>query len=231
MNYDSVKSWISDGMPWNSFILGDCMEGMEAMKDKSADLAIVDPPYGIGADFNAYRNGIKCKSNGFKEHKFKKWDNEKVDHNYFNELNRISKDYILFGANYYPQFLIPSMCWIFWYKEQLNFSFSDGEFIATSFNKKARIFRYARGNESGFSPKNDAPNIHPTQKPIALYKWLLKNYAKPEFKIIDTHAGSCSSVIAFLEFGCQWIAFEIDKDYYEAASKRIENYKFQLKLF
>jgi site-specific DNA-methyltransferase (adenine-specific) len=73
--------------------------------------------------------------------------------------------------------------------------------------------------------------IHPTQKPVRLYKWLLHNYAKPDFKIIDTHAGSCSSVIAFLDFGCDWIAFEIDKDYYEAANKRIENHKMQLKLF
>jgi len=209
----------------------DCMEGMKDFPDKYFDLAIVDPPYGLNMDLNAFKNGINCLANRFKKHKFGNWDNSTPDRIYFNEIERISNNQIFCGANYYPQFLKPSMCWIFWYKEQPNFSFSDGEFIYTSLNKKARIFKYARGNESGFSPKgNDMPNIHPTQKPVALYKWLLKNYAKPDYKIIDTHAGSCSSVIAFEDFGCQWIAFEIDKDYYEAALKRIENYKLQMKI-
>ena len=119
---------------------------------------------------------------------------------------------------------------IVWDKDNSG-NFADCELAWTSFKTAVRLFRYRWNGLLQENMANKEVRIHPTQKPIALYKWLLKNYAKPEFKIIDTHAGSCSSVIAFLEFGCQWIAFEIDKDYYEAANKRIENYKLQLKLF
>src|SRR5690606_27354334 len=103
----------------------------------------------------------------------------------------------------------PSMGWVFWYKMQDNFSFSDGEFLFTSFQKKARIFKYARGNESGFSPMgNAAPNIHPTQKPVALYRYLLKLYAKRGDLILDTHVGSASSLVACKELGFDYVGFE-----------------------
>jgi len=114
---------------------------------------------------------------------------------------------------------------------QDNFSFSDGEFAFSSFQNKARIFKYARGNESGFSPKgNQMPNIHPTQKPVALYKWLLKNYAKPGDKIIDTHLGSQSSRIACYDGGFDFWGWEIDPDYFRDGCKRFENHKAQMKL-
>ena len=109
--------------------------------------------------------------------------------------------------------------------------YADCELAWTSFNSAVRQLRYRWSGMLQENMKNKENRIHPTQKPVALYKWILNKYAKPTDKIIDTHAGSCSSVIAFLDFGCDWIAFEIDKDYYKDALKRIENYKAQLKLF
>jgi site-specific DNA-methyltransferase (adenine-specific) len=204
----------------------DCMEGMKDFPDKFFDLAIVDPPYNVGASdgmFGAgpgrgYRPDLKHYTN----------HDETPGQNYFNEIFRISKNQIIWGSNYYPQYLYHSGA-IIWYKKEHG-PLSDAEIAFQSFSKIVSVYKH---NWSGFvkeSSDKDIIRIHPNQKPIALYKWLLKNYAKPDFKIIDTHAGSCSSVIAFEDFGCQWIAFEIDKDYYQSALKRIENHKLQLKL-
>lgn len=208
------------------------MEGMKDFPDKFFDLAIVDPPYGIGISKNELFRGNKpCKEwqgrHKTRKYKIKEWDNQVPTKEYFNELKRISKDQILWGANHYIS-LIPynSSCWIVWDKKVTDYS-ADCELAWTSFKTAVRKFEYLW---NGYKKQIPEIRFHPTQKPIALYKWLLKNYAKPDFKIIDTHAGSCSSVIAFLEFGCQWIAFEIDKDYYQSALKRIENHKAQLKL-
>jgi len=212
-------------------IHGDCMDYMKDLSDNAFDLAIVDPPYGLNMDKNAFKNGINCKIHGFKMHKNGKWDKKIPSKEYFNKLFSISKNQIIFGANYFTQYLPPTMAWVFWYKMQDNFSFSDGEFIFTSFQTKARIFKYARGNDSGFSPKGESsPNIHPTQKPVQLYKWLLKKYATPDMKIIDTHLGSGSSAIAAYDFGCSFVGIEIDKEYYDAAVNRFNEYKRQLKI-
>ena len=192
------------------------MEGMKAFPDNYFDLAIVDPPYGIG-------NFTKSD----RKHLYKDYDwNESVpNQDYFAELERVSAKQIIWGANYYNCFNGERGA-IIWDKEQpWTDSMSRCEIASKSFQKKVdyvNIRHYGNVGES---------NFHPCGKPARLYKWLLKQYATPEQKIIDTHAGSCSSVIAFLDFGCDWIAFEIDKDYYEAASKRIENHKLQLKLF
>ena len=202
----------------------DCMEGMKEFPDKYFDLAIVDPPYGIGADVAQNNN----KGNhGYKLYKLSDWDFAIPNEEYFIELNRVSQNQIIFGGNYFVKYLKPTSGWIVWDKIQ-RLTLSDGELIYTSFNKALRIYPYGRGANQGFNNKN---RFHPTQKPIPLYKWILNKSAQPDFKIIDTHAGSCSSVIAFLDYGCDWIAFEIDKDYYEAANKRIENHKLQLRLF
>ena len=214
----------------------DCMEAMKDMADNQYDLAIVDPPYGINADVNAHKNGINCKANGFKEHKKGQWDNSTPSKKYFTELQRVSKNQIIWGGNYFTKYLKPVMSWIVWDKMQHNFSFADGELAWNSFGNKLKIFQYARGNESGFAPKIKSGlkfglNIHPTQKPIALYEWLLINYAKEGYKILDTHLGAGSIAIACHNLGYDLDAYEIDKEYYEATIKRFNNHTSQIRLY
>jgi len=207
----------------------DCMQLMARYPDGYFQLAIVDPPYQVDM------SGGKSVKNGFKgkKHwdKMNNWD-IRPKGNYFKELFRVSKNQVIWGANYFAEFLPPSMGWIFWYKMQDNFSFSDGELAFTSFNVKTRIFKYARGMSSGFAPGGEtSPNIHPTQKPVALYKWLLHNYAKPGDRILDTHLGSGSIAIACHDYGYDLTACELDPEYYAAAMKRIEAHRAQGRLF
>jgi site-specific DNA-methyltransferase (adenine-specific) len=214
----------------------DCMEAMKDMADNQYDLAIVDPPYGINADVYAHKNGINCKANNFKEHKKGQWDSSIPSKEYFTELQRVSKNQIIWGGNYFTKYLKPVMSWIVWDKMQHNFSFSDGELAWNSFGNKLKIFQYCRGNESGFAPKIKSGlkfglNIHPTQKPIALYEWLLMNYAKEGDKILDTHLGSGSIAIACHNLGYDLDAYEIDKEYYEATMKRFKNHTSQKQLW
>jgi len=214
----------------NKLYLMDCMIGMKEFPDKYFDLAIVDPRYGIGMGASV---NINSKTNFIN----KKWDLEIPNRKYFIELKRISINQIIWGGNYFPElWKNPCKDFIFWNKLNHHDNRSDGEFAWTSFNGLAKNFEYmwdgnrygTHGNIKGVGKKTI--RIHPTQKPVALYKWILNKYAKSDMKIIDTHAGSCSSVLAFLDFGCDWIAFEKDKDYYRDAMKRIENHKLQLKL-
>lgn len=219
-----------------TFIHGDCMEFMAGCKENEFDLAVVDPPYGINADENAFKNGINCKENGFKEHKNTNWDNAIPTTEYFTELFRVSKEQIIWGGNYFTDILPPVMSWIIWDKMQYKFSFSDGEMAWYSKNTKMKIFRYARGNESGFAPKlkkgfKIGVNIHPTQKPIALYRWIFKNYAKPTDHILDTHGGSMSSAIAAHMEGLRLTIIELDKEYFDKAINRFKIYEQQLTLF
>ena len=201
----------------------DCMEGMARYPDKYFDLAIVDPPYGI------YRSGqtetfTKNKKHKRKYFENKGWDNEIPNKLYFDELFRVSKNQIIWGANYYTQYLPSSMGWIFWDKGQ-DLSMSDGELAYTSFQIALRRKIINRGQlmvEGG--------TIHPTQKPVALYKWLLSNYAKQGDKILDTHLGSGSSRIAAYEMGFDFTAFELDTEYFEAQEKRYKAHIAQLKL-
>ena len=214
----------------------DCMDLLKRTPDKYYDLAICDPPYGINADENAFKNGINCKANGFKEHKKGSWDNAIPKKEYFEELFRVSKNQIIWGGNYFTEFLPPVMSWIVWDKMQYNFSFSHGELAWNSFKSKLLIFKYARGNESGFAPKikqgmKQGLNIHPTQKPIALYKYCLETFAKQGDKILDTHLGSGSIAIAAHDYGFELTAAELDKEYYDKAIQRIKNHTNQTKLF
>ena len=194
----------------------DCMEYMKNIPDKFFELAIVDPPYGININMNM---GIKKGQK--KRHKIKKWDNEIPKQEYFIELMRISQNQIIWGGNYF--YLPPTYHFIFWDKEIPNgMSFSDGEYAWTSFNKAHKKWTF-----------NNITNdkIHPTQKPVQLYKWLLKNYAKPGDKIFDSHGGSMSSVIACIDGGFQIVCCEIDIDYYNAGKKRILNHLDQGNIF
>ena len=199
----------------------DCIEYMQQFPDNYFELAIVDPPYGISINMNMGR-----KKNKRKNHIDKKWDNESPTIDYFNELFRVSQNQIIWGGNYFPLALTKS--WIFWDKDvPEGVSFADGELAWTSFDKtlvKAKI-KY-----SGFQGMDENGKIHPTQKPVSLYRWLLKNYAKPNDKILDTHLGSGSSRIAADMEGFDFYACELDKDYSDASCKRFDDYKKQLKL-
>jgi site-specific DNA-methyltransferase (adenine-specific) len=207
----------------------DCMIGMKEYPDKYFDLAIVDPPYGINiANMNmGVGTGKKCSNIKNRIWKPKDWDNFKPNEEYFNELFRVSHNQIIFGGNYFE--LPSSRCFLIWDKmidEQL--SFSQCEMLWTSFNSSAKIFRY-----SVYIKDDD--KIHPTQKPVALYEWILNHYAKPYSKtadkILDTHVGSGSSRIACDMGGFDFVGYEIDKDYFLAQEERFRIYKMQLKLF
>jgi len=186
----------------------DCMEYMATVPDKYFDLAIVDPPYGIGMDGNNNWSGSK--------HEAKDWDNDAPSIEYFNELMRISKNQIVWGANHFiSRMPFDSKCWLIWDKKNDGFSFADGEMAWTSFDTAVRFFRYHRGQQTD-------KRIHPTQKPVALYEWLLTNYAKKGQKVFDSHLGSGSSAIAAHYFGVDFVGCELDKDYFEAAKARFD---------
>lgn len=201
----------------------DCLPAMREYPNKYFELAIVDPPYGIGRDGSVRTTS---KHGGRKAHAHKGWDEMTPDETYFSELFRVTKDQIIWGANYMTKFLPPSMGWIFWDKGQ-RICNSDGELAFSSFERALRVVEYNRV-ELLIEPGD---TIHPTQKPIKLYKWLIKNYAKEGDKILDTHLGSGSSRIAAYDMGFDFTGYELDKDYFEAQEKRFRNHKAQLKLF
>ena len=197
--------------PISEVKLMDCMEGMREFHDGFFDLAIVDPPYGIGRD-GQYNTRINGK--GRKGFPFKGWDCSAPNIEYFNELFRVSKNQIIWGANFFTENIPPSMGWIFWDKGQ-RICQSDGELAYSSFKRALRVVEIGRHilHKEGIT-------FHPTQKPIALYEWLLRNYAKTGDKILDTHLGSGSSRIAAYKLGFDFWGFEIDEDYFRDADKR-----------
>lgn len=200
--------------------LGDCREGMAEYENDYFDLAIVDPPYG--------QKGFGADSRIAKYGQMKTVNDMKPDGSYFKELFRVSKNQIIWGYNHLSDLLPSSSAFIFWYKHQPVKSYSDGELAWTSFKGIARCFNYPYAGARNM-PLN---RIHPTQKPVKLYEWLLFNYAKPDYKILDTHLGSGSSAIAADNFGIkEFVGFEIDKDYYQEASKRFKDHKAQGTLF
>ncbi len=210
----------------------DNMALMARYPDKHFDLAIVDPPYGIGfGQFNRTNkasNGERIKANKYKN---EDWDNEIPDDAYFAELIRVSKNQIIWGGNYFPC-LWHNGCkgFIFWHKGNPVPNFADGELAWTSFNKVAKIFNYKYyGNLEGNT--SASKKYHPTQKPIDLYKWLLKNYANLGDKILDTHLGSGSIAIACHDYGFDLTACELDEDYFKAATRRVNDYMSQQQLF
>lgn len=207
----------------SEFLNIDCMDkerGLPSFPDKHIDLAIVDVPYGRNCDLEGggSRHGSHGWSNRFSD-KVDDWNFE-PNQNYFRELFRVSKNQIIWGANHFIEKIPYNFsCWLLWDKGQREFSLSDGELAWTSFKKAGRIFGFPR------AAALQEGKIHPTQKPIALYRWLLENYAKPGDLILDTHVGSASSLIACEALGFEYVGFEIDKDYYEAAVKRIEEWR------
>jgi site-specific DNA-methyltransferase (adenine-specific) len=208
----------------------DCMDYMVRFGDRFFDLAVVDPPYGIGADRLGYGQDTKARRE-FVEIKEKHWDKLPPPPEYFKELMRVSKNQIIWGGNYFSDRLPGSMGWIFWDKGTApGFTKSAGELAWTSFGRRLEKFSYIwdgahRSGEIGVK------RIHPTQKPIALYKWILQRYAKPGDKILDTHLGSGSSRIAAFDLGFDFYSTELDKDYFDAQEERFNDYKAQALLF
>ena len=205
----------------------DCMELLKATPDKFYDLAIVDPPYGIGIDGQKETiNKVRNPKQNRKHHESKDWDSEIPSHIYFEQLERVSKNQIIWGANYFVMHLnLSKKGWIFWFKGQEGLTMSDGELAYSSFDKPTRQININR-----VELLKDG-TIHPTQKPVKLYEWLLTNYAKEGDKILYTHLGSGSHAIACNNLGFELTACELDKDYYEASIKRIAQANQQLRMF
>lgn len=202
--------------------LMDCMQGMREYPDKYFDLAVVDPPYGIGRDGSVRTTS---KHGGRKAHKFKGWDNEIPTLEYFTELFRVSKNQIIWGANYFAKYLPSSMRWIFWDKGQ-RICNSDGELAFTSFQKALRVFELNR-----VQLQIEGDTFHPTQKPIKLYDWIYRNYAETGQRVLDTHLGSGSNRIAAHKNGLHFVGFEIDEEYYYSQEARFKSYLSQPTLF
>ena len=195
---------------------------MARYPDNHFDLAIVDPPYGIGFD------------NKIRDTKSKSWDVSIPNDEYFIEVIRVSKNQIIWGGNYFP-YLWKNGCksFIFWDKDPSVDTYSDGELAWSSFDILAKRFYWAwNGLANGIKGRNKTDKtIHPTQKPVELYKWLLDKYAKENDKILDTHLGSGSIAIACHDYGFELTACELDKEYYDKAIQRITNHTNQTKLF
>lgn len=198
----------------------DCMDGMKEFPDGFFDLAVVDPPYGIEKAFTATSRIAKYGN-------VSPANDLKPGIDYFSELRRVSKNQIVCGYNHLCDMLPTTKEFIFWYKHQPVDTYSDGELAYTSFNKTAKCFDFPYWGGVGADDKR----IHPTQKPAALYKWILNNYAKPGDKILDTHVGSASSLIACHELGFRYVGFEVDHDYYRMAKERLDAEEAQYSLW
>lgn len=208
----------------------DCVAGMKQYPDKFFHLAIVDPPYGIGVDraIHIKKPDRPSTWDGVEKYERKEWDGAIPTADYWNELFRVSKEQIVWGGNYFTEFLPPSKCWVFWDKQFENtFNFSHGELAWTSFNRQ--LFKVTKSSKA---ETNGGKNrIHPTQKPVYLYEWCLKQFAEDGWKILDTHCGSGSSRIACHKANLEYVGYEIDKDYYEAQEARWKNFTAQLRMW
>ena len=224
--------------PCNEVLLMDCMEGMKQYPDKFFDLAIVDPPYGIGASadsrvggsYTVNMGGVKRKVEA-KEYTPKDWDFKKPTIEYWKELKRVSKNQIVWGGNYFVENLTDSPCWVVWNKRNGENNNADCELAWTSFKTAVRMFEWKWNGMLQQNMKNKEERIHPTQKPVKLYEWLLSNYAKEGDKILDTHVGSGSSRIACHKMGFDFTGYEIDEYYWNAQEQRYKQFKKQLTLF
>lgn len=205
--------------PRIEFTNEDNMELMARYPDKHFELAIVDPPYGIGVNKMTLGNGKRKIKRGSND-----WDLCAPNKSYFNALINISSNQIIWGANHFiSKIASDSPCWIFWDKGTGNNDYADGELAYTSFSSTLRKFHKSWVGANA-RERTELDRIHPTQKPVALYKWLLQNYAKEGDTILDTHVGSGSIMIACWELGFDFVGCELDKDYYEAAIKRFKEH-------
>lgn len=221
----------------------DCMQGMKEFPDKYFDLAIVDPPYGRKEHGGRNRSGYVRQKNGSKifvkdgQYRNQNWDNEPPSEDYFNEVMRVSKKQIIFGCNYFDYPLIGGR--IVWDKCNDGSDQSDAEIAYCSMNDRVDIFRYmwrgmfqgksiTEGTTQQCNKRLNEKRIHPTQKPVALYEWLLSRYAKPNDIILDTHVGSASSLIACYNTNHKFVGFELDEYYYKVSKQRLDTEMAQM---
>lgn len=218
----------------------DCMEGMKLIPDKYFDLAIVDPPYFTGPNKRKFygRNINKLKIRRKNYEPIESWDIPSKE--YFEELKRVSKNQIVWGINYFDYYLGPGL--IIWDKVNGESTFSDCEVAYCSMHNKTKMFRYmwngmmqgksiSEGHIMQGDKSRNEVRIHPTQKPVNLYKWILLNYAKQGDKILDTHVGSASSLVACYEMGYEFLGFEKDKNMFNLANKRLSDVMNQINFF
>lgn len=209
----------------------DCMVRLKEAPDNHWDLAICDPPYGIGEDGSKnHSRGLLAVSRNYKA--FSGNDRDAPPTEYFNELRRVSRNQIIWGANHFiERFGTDSPCWIVWDKDNGKTDFADCELAWSSFPTAVRRFKFKWQGMLQEDMANKEQRIHPTQKPVALYKWLLTNYAKPGDQILDSHLGSGSSRIAAYDLGFDFVGYELDKDYFAAQEERFAAHLAQPKLF
>lgn len=208
-------------MPVSEVYNEDCLVGMQRFPDNHFDLAIVDPPYGGGQHFN-FRFGTGDQV----------YENRKPDLEYWIELFRVSKNQIIWGGNYFTENLPENRCWISWYKGNPVDAFSDFELAWTSFDRVSVALKLeSYGFNHADKKQNKEATIHPTQKPISLYRWTLKNFADPGMLILDTHLGSGSSRIAAYELNMGFVGFELRPDYFSSQELRFKKHISQLTLF
>jgi len=207
----------------------DCMELMKQFPNKHFDLAIVDPPYGIGEDGrNNHTRSKLAKAKDYRE--YSRYDNETPDKPYFDELMRVSKNQIIWGGNYFIRHLTDTSCFVVWDKNNGDNDFADCELAWTSFDSACRKFKWTWNGMLQEDMKNKEERIHPNHKPVALYKFLLNEYAKKGDKILDTHLGGMSIAVACHDYGFDLTGSEIDKQHFTNGMKRINNYVSQLSL-
>lgn len=204
----------------NNIHLGDCLDLMRSLPDKSIDLVLTDPPYGIGMD------GGDVGYKGFNNFEKKQWDNETPTEEYFDEIFRVSKNQIIWGGNYFG--FNPSRCWLIWDKGEgfYNRTYAEAELAWTGFDANVKIFKHdplARGDYKG--------KQHPTQKPLKLFQWCLERYSQPNDLILDPFSGSGTTAIAAHNLGRRFICIEKDEDYHAASVQRLKDTKAQLRLF
>ena len=216
----AIAKHVLPAVPTSEVYLEDCVTALKRYADNHFDLAIVDPPYGIGMD------GGNVGYKGFNNFEKKDWDKEIPSNEYFAELFRVSKNQVIFGGNYFG--LPPTRCYLVWDKGEgfYNRTYAECELAWTSFDANTCKIKYdplAKGDYKG--------KIHPCQKPVTVYDWILQKYAKTNDLILDTHLGSGSSRIAAYKGGFNFVGFEIDEEYFNAANKRFDNFKSQTRLF
>jgi site-specific DNA-methyltransferase (adenine-specific) len=208
----------------------DCLSAMLEMADNQFDLAIVDPPYGINAGLRRSDTG-KNKHIKQKDYHYGDWDKSIPSKQYFDQLKRVSKNQIIWGGNYFLDYLSNTKSMIVWDKKNGDNLYADAEIAWTSFDMAVRLFAYKWHGFLQENMRHKELRIHPTQKPVALYTWILHKYAKEGDSILDTHLGSGSIAIACHDMGFDLTAYEIDEEYFAAASNRLKQHQRQLKLF
>jgi site-specific DNA-methyltransferase (adenine-specific) len=210
----------------------DCIQGMKQFPDKYFDLAIVDPPYGIGSG-SIEKNGSRTKLAKAKDYPLYYGGNRTApEQEYFDELFRVSRNQIIWGANHFiSKMPKDSPCWLVWDKQNGGMSYADCELGWTSFKTSVRKFDFRWCGMLQGDMKNKEFRIHPHQKPVALYSWLLTKYAKPGDKILDTHCGSASSLLACHRLGFDFVGFEIDPHYYKLSNERLQQEQRQVSMF